>query len=301
MESGKFIKTESARKMLFGSLEERVCLVHDAVINEDLWNGNAVPFATFEDRVIVMNDEGKFFDTVYDVKDGLVKFGSVKLLSMEEIPASEAVSGLVEDVMDAMGDEKVLKESISGLVSMASGRSKVEETKSELKRLFSGGGVWRKMLEDNRDVYTKYGWDYRFGKPIMLKPRFEDIYEIDEVGLEEHRNRVMAGLKKVETHLGDFLDRASRNSRSVSRKTVGIRNEEDDKILSQIDSFSSDYVKHLAEIKQYVNSAARKAESGCVLCAAIIHDEIAKRFNNLELGERVIRKVSAQFRRNERP
>ena len=79
-------------------------------------------------------------------------------------------------------------------------------------------------------------------------------------------------------------------------KTNDVVDEDAAQHLSQFEEFYSDYISYLEEVSGRVSRAIGEARNGgCVLCAAIVHDEVAGRYKDMNLAARFVRKVSDSF------
>jgi hypothetical protein len=279
-----------------GSYEELLTTVDQAVSESvELFGDDAMLYATYSGRVVVANGNGQFFESQYKIADGnVVSFSDVQELNIRSSAqemTSRAVQGFYEG--QSLG--------LLGLTNVLgySGSDPVQEAQANYDRLFSGGGLWRKHLADNKEVISRYGWDADYGTlEAFIEPLFGDVYrEGSNADSEEYRESVNQNLSSLEMRLAKMLNLAKQAFERYRKKIDIAHDEESDGVLSQFEAFAEDYMAHLAEVGAAISEAVANGREGCVACSALAYDEVAKRMKNLELGRRFICKIEKEFAR----
>jgi len=297
---GIIVESKVLHGLQVGSYEELLTNLDEAISDEKsqaMLGASAVLFATYPKHVIVINEEGKFFSVDYENKDGIVKIGAAKKIDVAVLSEDDVISRAV----DNFADGKSLKDSLRKLVEgCAKCDSPLEEIQRVVGALFSRGRIFRSYLSEHYDVIGQFAWDADYGKLGMeIDPKFSDLYsdEISESEIELHRKEVIDDLVSVEGRLQKKVAEVSEAFEEFQNRTIEPRGEELDGMLSKFESFSADYIDYLTEVADFVSDTVRKSNEGCVACAAFVHDEVARRFREVELGGRFIRKVATEFTR----
>lgn len=273
---------------LLQSLSRTICE------NSDKFGGDAVLFASFPDNAFVVNKSGEFFKIGFKNKNGIVQLGEASHLDVKVISEDEVTAKAVDDYFNG----KSLADSLRSIVNLQErieNGSPFERAKTSLAVLFSGGQIWRKYLSENMERIGLFAWDAELGNlKLDVQPMFGNILEGEsESGdVAEVTNSLMV----LENKLFECLNKVRKSFKKYQSRTVGARDENSDETMVRFESFSGDYLDHLSEIAEFVSGSIKELNDGsCVVCAALVHDEVAKRYKDLELGGRFIRKVSNQF------
>jgi len=280
-----------------GSYEELLqSLDREVSENQHLFGeDDAVLFATHADHVVVLNEGGAFFKVPFTRKDGLVKLGKPTAIPVRTLSESQIVS----DGVNSFFSDGSLADSLRSIINLRkeAATSPLEKVETELAEIFSGGQIWRKKVSESASDIAPFAWDANLGSlKINVRPVFADLIEGDEPpDGDEIREDVVKALLSLEGRLSATLSKTRGAFEKYQECTQEPRDEEADSTMSQFDSFAGDYLEHVSEISKYVASTLREGREGCIACMAFVHDEIAKRFKELELGSRFIRKVSGQF------
>jgi len=274
-----------------GSYEELLQSLDRAVIeNQDLFGDDAVLFASHLDRVIVINEGGQFFSANYTNRDGVIRFGKVDELDVNAVTEESIVASAVDNFFEG----ESLAEGLKGLMDLRQGidESPIAKTRESLSRLFGGGRLWRRYVDEHSERVSNFAWDADYGSlKIDVRPIFSDRGS----DVIEDEQEVMSALINLERRLVESLNKTTEIYKAYQEETKDLRSDEADQVLSRFESFASDYIDHLTEVSNFASNAVRRGRDGNVSCAAITHDEIAARFKELELGGRFVRKVSSQF------
>lgn len=293
---GIIIESKVLHGLQVGSYEELLTSLDEAISNEKnqaMFGENAILFATYPKHVVVVNESGKFFSVDYENKNGVVKIGPAKKIDVSVLSESDVLSRAV----DNFADGKSLKESLRSLVgNCAKCNSPLQLVQEAIMVLFSGGRIFRSYLDEHKDTIGQFSWDADYGKlDLGVNPKFSVVYsdEISESSIEAHRKSVTENLIALEGRLQRKVVEVSEAFDEFQHRTVGTRDEEVDAMLSKFESFAGDYIDYLTEVANFVSNTIRRSE--CVACAAFVHDEVARRFSEIELGGRFVRKVATEF------
>ena len=289
-----FVEAKVLGQLQDGSYEEILSTLDRAVAeNQGAFGGESVLFATYPDRVIVLNEDGIFHSANYVIDDGIVRLGKPKRISVETLSEDDVVSRGV----DAFTEGTMLADSMRGLMSLhpALTSSPLEQVRESLGQLFSRGRIWKKVIHEHKLQIGEYAWDADYGNlELTIRPLFGELFEEDDDEIDDGvRDVVVENLISLEGRLGEMLSRVHESHDSLTSSNTEMRDEDDDAILSQFDSYATDYMEHLGEVVESVSAAIRMVrDGGCVLCGAKVHDEIALRYRDFDLGGRFVRKVA---------
>jgi len=264
---------------MVGSYEDKLKRLSEAISSE--FGDSAVLISTFDDRVALLNEDG-IVSSSYRITDGVVSFfdmGSHSLDSEQDI---------VRDGMDSFFEGKSISSALEDLVSnsVANHLSPYTKTKRELDRIAGEGMVWRKSVTENRKSILR---DIA-GEPFMssgLTRRFGDRIS------ESEKSEAINGAVGLESKLAELLV-SSRGSLSDYRNEVSGRDADTKEAMMHFESFATDYVMHLESILGIMSRAIHR---GCADCAALVHDGVADMFEDIEIGNRMIKRISNEFRR----
>jgi hypothetical protein len=295
MANKRMIRASVLMELTKGSLEDRMTAVDRAI--EEKFGSDAVLIATFDDKAILLTENGEFISTKYVLgKNGALLLSQQETLS---VPISEE-SDMAGDALSTFYKDGSLVEGLREVVmaSMYSNKTPFERTKEAIGVLFSGGSLWRKQVSENKEKYTKMVFDGSMGSSqIDSKPVFEKLYngEVSEEELPEHRKEVLTALAQIEGRLSRLNIQTEEAFEKCQQKMSGHRDGDADQILSRFEGFARDYLDHLSEVGGFVSESIRNGKTGCVACAAMVHDEVAKRAIDLELGGRLIQRLATEF------
>ena len=245
---------------------------------------------------------GKFIGAKYEIRDGnLVRFMETKELAVPVIDPESMTDDMVKKAVDNFFENGDIGESMMGIISvMPSKKSPVDQIQDKIDNLFAGGNLWRKQIEQNKEKSVAHGWDYGLGVPMNIKPKFENVCEglVNDDELEDFEEETEGALRDIESKFMDMYEAVLVSYQNYKGATAGLKNKdgketEEDRVLSNFEAFSEDYLDHLKEVVEFISESVK--ETGCVVCRAIVHDAIAHRARELELAGRLIRKVSAQL------
>lgn len=280
-----------------GCFEEQLTAIDNAVAdNVETFGENAILFATFPKYAIVVNEGGKFFSAKYTYSNDKVRFYKTESLDVPVVSVDSASKDAVESFLK--GDS--ISENLRSLVktSLASGEQALEEMRNILKGIFAKGKTWKRFVSENRAKMAQFAFDPEYGSPrIEVESKFEDLYgdEIEESELEGSRGDVVSSLAKIEERTIGLQNVTSEAYEKYIAETGDNHEREDDQILTQFESFADNYLNYIDEVNDFIIANMNTSKTSCVACLALVHDEIAKQVEELELGSRLIRKISAKF------
>jgi hypothetical protein len=292
------IEAKVLEKMQGGSYEERLSML-DKAVNENsgmFGDGDSVLFSTFDDKVTVVNESGTFYSAGYKIRDGAVKFSAPTVMDVDVLSEENLPAKAVDDFFESGSVSSKLR----GLVQM---HKPVEpgllgEAQSELDVLFSGGKLWKRIMEEHKDKISGYGWDVKYGKlDVGVHPAFLEVLTGDDSEISEDiADEIQMGLTDLEVRLLDQLNSVTEAVEIYQVKTSGMTGDEAGQVLSQFEGFASDYIEYLEAVSGRVSRAISEMnDGGCALCAALVHDEVAQRYKDMDLAGRFVRKISDSF------
>jgi len=269
----------------------------------DSFGGSVAVVATFPSKVTVVNESGIFYSVGYSIDNTeRVSFDDIEEMNVPLITEKDVRKKALGSFFDGSGDE--LKEAVGGMMLDLFAKDKtpktpLEKVTEQMVHLFDEGSAWRSYVEDNREVLTRIAFDTSLGSPrIDTKPCFEEILDGSMEGdLEGFREDVSIALSKLEGRVVRLYESTVDCINEYKEVASGESDQEAAQLLGRFDDFCSDYLEHLGKVGGFVSESISKNRSGCVMCGALVHDEIAKRVVDLELGGRLIRKVSTDFTR----
>lgn len=278
-----------------GSYEELLQGLDRAVAeHQELFgDSDAVLFASYPRHAIVANEDGQFFKVDFKNNDGVVELGRVSPVDVSVLSEDEVVSRGIDSFFEGGS----MADSLRGMVSVPRrlSESPLAKMESRLAVLFAGGQIWRTYIGENRERIGSFAWDAGYGTlKIDVRPVFKDLLGEDEPS-EDARGAVRDELGNLERRLNRQLAEVKADFERYQERTADLHDEESDETMARFESFAADYIDHLTEIAGFVSSVVRESKDGCIACAAFVHDEVAKRFKELDLGGRFVRKVSAQL------
>jgi len=290
-------EAKELQKLVENSYEDLMTKVDNAIAeSEDVFGKDATLLATYPNRAIVINENGKVFAVDYVVGHGHVKFGNKKELSVPTINQDN----IAKKAVDSFFDGNSLAEGLKGLASSSFVKqpTPLEEVSTKLDILFSGGMLWRGFVKDNPSQMAQFAFDPKFGTPkIEVEAKFDQLYDgmTEDEELEANREEVVASLTKVSERLNKLFAKVRESYKAYKNNLPSDKTEDESAVLKHFESFSEDYIEDLERVFEFVSESVQDSESNCVACLAFVHDEVAKRVTELELGERLIRKVSTEF------
>jgi hypothetical protein len=280
------VEAKVLHDLQLGSYEELLQSLDRAVAESDMFGDEAVLFSSYSSRVVVMNEDGEFFSARYKNRDGVVVFKGIESLDVSVISEDDVVRGGVDSFLDGSS----LSDSLRSLINLRNedADSLVDRTRHALDKLFAGGKVWRKYIEENKELIGSFSWDASYGS---LKVNMRPMFGLDEGG---DREDVTEALVALEGRLATVLVETN-NAFQKYVEVSNVRDEGSDEVMSRFESFAGDYIDYLGDVNGFLSRAVVESHDGCVTCSSIVYDEIFKRFRELDLGGRFVRKVSAQF------
>lgn len=293
----QIFEEKTLQKIVCGSFEEQLTAVDNAVADEvETFGENAILFATFSGHAIVINESGNFLSAKYTYSNGKVRFYKTESLDVPVLSSDSASKDAVDSFL--RGDS--ISENLRSLVktSLVSGESALEEVRNILEGIFAKGKTWKKFIEENRAKMAQFAFDPEYGSPkIEVQSAFEDLYgdEIEESELEGRRGDVVSSLAKIEERIVGLQNVTSEAYEKYIAETGDNHEREDDQILTQFESFADDYLNYIDEVNDFISANINTSKTSCVACLALVHDETVKQVEELELGSRLIRKISTSF------
>jgi hypothetical protein len=278
-----------------GSYEELLQGLDRAVAeNQELFgDSDAVLFASYPRHAIVANEDGQFFKVGFKNNDGVIELGEASPVDVNVLSEDEVVSKGVDSFFEGGS----MADSLRGMVRSTKtvSESPLAKMESRLAVLFAGGQIWRTYIGENRERIGAFAWDAGYGSlKIDVRPVFNAMLEDGDPD-EDMREPVREELMNLERRLHRHLSEVKADFERYQENTADMRDDEADETMARFEAFAADYIDHLTEIADFMSSAVRESNEGCIACAAFVHDEVAKRFKELDLGGRFVRKVSAQF------
>jgi len=286
------IESKVLSELQRGSFEDKLMTVSKAVRQGNVFGEEVVLFATYDDKVIVANDKGEFLESEYSIKEGIVSFRRVKPVLVESVSTDRVVSGGVDGFYSGGG----LTESMRSLVALSGDEqsSLLEDVSVELKKVFSGGGVWKRYLNENRGMINKYVWDvsYAMDKYSKGKMFFDALSSLEE-DKDYLRDELSRMLEKESKALRARLNKMlSFAEASYERFRSGSVNIEED-FRAGFESFASDYVQYLKSVVRVISESIIEHDEEC-LCMAKVHDEVSSRLFDMALAGRFVQKISLE-------
>jgi len=288
---------KALQELVANSYEDVMTRVNNAIAErEDFFGSNATLLATYSKHAIVVNESGTIFSVGYSTSGGYVELGEKKELDIPVV----TTDSLAKKAVDSFFGGDSLSEGIKGLVvtSLIQRQAPLEELRTKLNSLFSSGMLWRGFVRDNPTKMAQFAFDPAYGSPkIESKVKFEDLYDglTEDDELEGHRGEVTEALSDIAERLDRLVTSVKQAFKKYKSNLVSDKDKEESAVLGHFESFSDDYIKDLERVSDFVSESVHKSETDCVACLAFVHDEVSKRVIELELGERLIRKVSARF------
>lgn len=294
--AGLMIESKVLSHLSKGSYEERISAIETAIeCNSELFEGVGSLVATYPGKVVVLNEFGEFYSAQYNMyEDNAVRFSNAEKM---DVPL-QTTKGLQESAIEDFFEGGSLVTSMVSLLGVPRNEEQapIQIVQNELETLFDGGGVWRMYVAENREKFSRLAFDPKYGSPMIdVEPKFQDIYEGSEEAMEERRGEVLTALNKLEGRLSRLFTVTSESFTKFKKATDGNRDQEADQLLSQYESFSDDYLEHLGRVGGYVSESIGKGKSGCVACSALVYDHVVQKATELELGGRLIQKVSTEL------
>jgi hypothetical protein len=111
---------------------------------------------------------------------------------------------------------------------------------------------------------------------------------VESTGGEHVLNTIMNRLGKMHAETDAVLQR-------YDQKMNRTRTLDEDKILAEFESVSSDFIVHIESIMEAVSVALAKMNNGYSDYAIEVADRVAKTYGDLHLGHRFVRKMAGQL------
>lgn len=293
-DKAQMIRVSVLAELAKGSLEERMTAVDRAL--EEKLGDSAVLVATFQDKAVYLTEDGEFVSIAYAFGKNGVRFMQAESLSVPTVERGDIAGDVLATYLKDGSLTEGLREVL--MASFRSNKSPFERTKEAIGVLFSGGSMWRKQVSENKEKYAKMVFDGSMGATRLdSKPMFEKLHngETHEDELPEHRQEVLVALAQIEGRLSRLQVQTEEAFEKYQQKAGGARDGDADQTLSRFEGFARDYLDHLSEVGGFVSESIRDGKTGCVACAAMVHDEVAKRAADLELGGRLIQRLAVDF------
>lgn len=289
-----FIVEESVlRDLQRGSLEESLTLIDSALseYGDKVCGVPVVPFATYKDRVVVLSEDGQFFNVKYRFEDSEIVFFDASSLKVDVMSEEDVTSRAVDDFYS--GD---LGKALRGLVEMRSGIDlpPVVMMERRLGSLFGAQRHWQRYLSSHRERFASYVGE----GAERMDSEFAALHNgtLREEDLEQHRREVMESLLGMEKKFSALLGSTEEAIKQFHRSSDAISRGDDVETMAQYEAFSSDYLDHLSDVCDLISETVAK-DNGCVACAALVHDQLAQRFEDFWISGQFVRKVAEAYTR----
>ena len=293
-----FVEAKVLEERYRGSYEERLQLVeHSINENRDMFGeGEVALLATYSAHVDIVNESGDFFTVRYDFNHGDVKLGEPTPLDIDVVVESDiATKGVTE-----FFENGSIAEGLRGCLDMATttlnqeALSPMVKAERRLSFLFSENHEWVKILRSKADQLSSMleGEDYG-GVELDIHPVFEGMTE--ELN-EDWRDIVTEELVNVERRCRELLTKLDNLFEDYKEVSPGVmlKDEMAMRVL-MFEGFTFDYLDNMWGIVNYISETIKESKQGCVACAAMIHDEIAKKSKEIGLGAKFVHAVLSQI------
>ena len=275
------VEAKALQVLSSGSYEDQLQRISEAVSASDgPFGTNTYLFATYPDKVIVYTEGDGFFTCGYSVDNGEVLFDA-DAIRRENVPV------VTEDTLATSGINAFYNgDGVAGaLADIVAFPSKTEEptaesAEREMNLLFKSR-IWTKYVLEggSADRIRDYATDSNlFNVPVT----------VESVGGEHILNTIMNRLGKMHAETDAVL-------RRYEQKMSRTRTLDEDEILAEFESVSSDFIIHIESIMEAVSVALAKMNNGYSDYAMEVADRVAKTYGDLHLGHRFVRKMAGQL------
>jgi len=305
MTTEKLVDADFLAKLVDGSYETAVGAVDEAVeANAELFNGTAESIrtiATYPDHMIVANEEGEFFRGKWSLdEDNEVVLSDIQEI---EVPVYEA---------DTMGTQ-VRDEALQTTKEIMAGRVPEERLRALYRLVKSGVRLTAEGVEDlfNKQTWFEEDWfkaveekkheirSFLGAEVVRLevpKPQFEALLKdgVDEDQAENHRDSVIAALKKLKAAFANMRSRTALACQVTENHRLRDGGG-DSMTASDFVEFVIGYTEDLDRVLGIINDAMAVSGDGCVKCLARVHDGIADQAFEWTLAAAFAEKLARRF------
>lgn len=297
--SKKLVPGSELRRLMQGSLEERVSQIGDAVqshFHEMNSDSDAEIVATHSDAAVVFS-EGMFHRAKYEVSDnGNVRVVEVEPLQVETFEENEAHKLLYKEAREVVdlfinGATPVAKARLQDLALQAASVSQPDDKRSleTVESLLKMDRAWKSLYEQRGKAIRKFIMDdLEELDRERLQPKFRQLYE-GQISDE----KLFGYASLVEEDLEIVLDRAEAvhdAARTAFESVSGTLRKLDNDIIPMYEEFATDLLDDL----QTIHKAASKAvfETNDVAVRGRLRDTIAEALHPYEVASRFVVEVA---------
>jgi hypothetical protein len=291
----KMIEEKVLEELMSGSYEKRMQVLQKEVRSE-MGDGVAI-VASFPGRITLIEGDS-FFNVEYKIDDkngGKCVLGKKRGIDIALIDEDSQPGKIVEQFFHD-GNLSGLDEMIVSAVGKD--KTEIELMEDRAGNLFSDC-FWIKYLNENRDSMTGPAFDKRIGSVVYPKiiSKFDNLTEENS---ESKKGSVIENLESIEGQIVSLQEKADLSFEEYKVIVGGFGNKKANlDLVESFDSFATDYLDNLQSVERFISESLESVKvGGCVLCGAMAHDVIAEMAQDLELGSRLIQRVSLEFARN---
>jgi hypothetical protein len=303
------VPAEAISQLIGGSFEDLTSRLDDAIyesrerfVGES--DGAISRLATFPERVIIVTEDGKWFDVSYEKKGNEISLGEAKEIDVPEIdPMSEEVfrSHMMSAVDSILGEDvSSAKEKLLSLVELRERAEAVPQRDfaDEAVVLASAQRPWREIYAEQSSVMRSHIGD-KIGKirESQLEARYRPMYETDEIPeekFEDYRDSVTSDLSVLAHRLETIQHRAEERYLPFYENVAGSELEEEDAtVLSHFCFFSEDLIEDLQAVRQLISEAVSKEQ--CVMCLGHVYDVFAEALVDYEIAGAFVERMVDEY------
>ena len=298
------------RQLMEGSHEWLAGRIDDAVqANRQLFaesdSEEVARLATFDGKVIVGTEGGRYYSAVFEDKDGEIVFGEATPIDVPTVDVNNAAKAVREctlSVVDALlsEDVSVAKDRILELASLheqeqvAMARDYVAEVEAAL----AGERSWRKIFrEQSEEIHRQVVDKLESIKESQLEAKYKPMYETDDIPeerFEDYRDLVNSDLSVLQDSLEQVHQRAEAAFFPFVESIADVElSEEETEVLGQFCAFSEDLIEDIHEIRGLLATSAQNEE--CVMCLGKIYDSIAEAMSSYEIATAFVERMVGAF------
>jgi len=307
MATEKLVDGDFLAKLVSGSMETAVGAVDEAVMaNAGLFGGepdSVSTIATYEDHMIVANEDGDFYRAKWDLSEDGVTISDVEEIdvpvyeagsmgSQVREEAAQAAAALLADDMET-ADEKL--RSLYQLVK--SGVRLTAEGVEDLyqKQFFTEGDWFRAVQEQDQQIRTFLGTEAL--RVTATKSRFANVADesVTENQAEAQRGTIAGALAQLSGDLAGMRNRIALAKQVTEGHQARGGDADDNMTSTDFVEFVAGYGDGLDNLIGILGDAQAVSEDGCLKCLARLHDGIAEQMYEWGLAAAFCEKLARRF------
>lgn len=307
IQASKIIPVDVLKTIVEGSFEHFGAVVDHAIEKSE----SALPesdspwrrVATFKDRVVMGNEDGKFINVHFESKNGSISILSCESVDVPVVTSTNALKMRIDMGLGAV--DAILSEDSNALSKILTFSELLDSDelvnrrnyKEEAEYLVSEDIPWRSIYESQRkSIRRQVVGLLESIKDNSLVAKYKKLYETDEIPESEfdsYRDPAESDLKilsgRIETLIESIASEYVPFAETISEEDLS----GDGEVLSHLCFFAEDLISNLEEISSLINDTLENER--CVMCLGQVYDTIAESLSHYEIAGAFVGRMIGDF------